>query len=41
MSRVEHVLKMLEPPLELTKASVPYVREDLVKRFLVLRQQNS
>ena len=41
MSRVEHVMKMPEPPLELTKGSVPYVREDLVRRFLVLRQQNS
>lgn len=38
MSRVVKVLAMLEPPLVLTMASVPYVSEDLVKKYLVLKQ---
>jgi len=38
MSRVEKVFAMLEPPLVLTKASVPYVSDDSVRKYLVLNQ---
>lgn len=39
MSRVEKVLNMLEPPMGLTMASVPYVSDELVRRYLVLKQK--
>merc|ERR1719153_667287 len=38
MSRVGKVLAMLEPPLALTMASVPYVSDDLVRRYIMLKQ---
>ena len=38
MSRVEKVFAMLEPPLVLTKASVPYVSDDSVRKYLELNQ---
>eukprot|EP00092_Neocalanus_flemingeri_P037010 GFUD01040293.1.p1 GENE.GFUD01040293.1~~GFUD01040293.1.p1 ORF type:complete len:1163 (+),score=378.45 GFUD01040293.1:55-3489(+) len=40
MARVEKVLKQLEPPLGLRQASVPYIPDELVRRFLVLKQQS-
>ena len=39
MARVEKVVKMLEPPLALSQASVPYITEQLVRRYFVLKQQ--
>ena len=38
MSRVGKVLAMLEPPLALTMASVPYVSDDLVRRYIMFKQ---
>jgi len=38
MARVEKVLKMLEPPLALSQASVPFITEQLVRRYFVLKQ---
>ena len=39
MRRVDNVLKMLEPPLEVTQASVPYVSEDLVRTYFLSKQR--
>ena len=39
MARVEKVLKMLKPPLALSQASVPFITEQLVRRYFVLKQQ--
>ena len=39
MARVTQVLNMMEPPLELTQASVPYIKEELVMKYITSRQK--